>query len=61
MTGQPDDRQEAGGGVARRSDAASDDMLATTTDENSDRSAQESLGGTAGPERTDEADDMQTG
>ena len=61
MTGQPDDRREAEDGVARQSDAASEDMLDTTTDEDSDTTARESLGGTAGPERTDEADDLQTG
>ncbi len=61
MTGQPDDRREADDGVARRSDAASEDMVPTTTDEDAGRTARGSLGGTAGPERTDEADDLQTG
>jgi len=46
--------------MARRSLPVSEDVQPVTTDEDADNTAQGSLEGTAGPERTDTADDLQT-
>ena len=51
---EPDDA------MARQSGAVSEDEQAVTTHEDAERTAQGSLQGTAGPEGTDTADNMQT-
>ena len=47
--------------MARQSLEVSEDAQPITTDEHAEKTAQGSLEGTAGPERTDTADDLQTG
>jgi hypothetical protein len=53
-------RRESDDAMARESLEVSEDVQPVTTDEDSDKTAQGSLEGTAGPERTDTADNMQT-
>ena len=60
MSEQPGSRREPDDAMARQSGAVSEDAQPVTTDEDSDATAQGSLEGTAGPERTDEADNVQT-
>jgi hypothetical protein len=51
---EPDDT------MARQSLEVSEDVQPVTTDEDADGTTQGALEGTAGPERTDTADDLQT-
>jgi hypothetical protein len=46
--------------MARQAGAVSEDAQPVTTDEDAETTAQGSLKGTAGPERTDRADNLQT-
>ena len=46
--------------MAHQSLEVSEDVQPVTTDEHADKTAQGSLEGTAGPERTDTADNLQT-
>ena len=46
--------------MARQSGAVSEDLQPVTTDEDADKTAQGSLEGTAGPEGTDTANNLQT-
>jgi hypothetical protein len=46
--------------MARQSLEVSEDAQPVTTDEDADKTAQGSLEGTAGPERTDTADNLET-
>jgi hypothetical protein len=46
--------------VARQSDAVSEGAQSVTTEEDAEKTATGSLGGTAGAERRDQADDLQT-
>jgi hypothetical protein len=60
MSGQSDSRREEDDAMARQSGAVSEDVQPVTTDEDGDKTAEGSLQGTAGSERTDEADNLQT-
>jgi hypothetical protein len=60
MSEQAGSRRESDDATARESLAVSEDAQPVTTDEDADRTAQGSLEGTAGPERTDTADNLQT-
>jgi len=60
MSEQAGSRRESADTTARESLAVSEDAQPVTTDEDADRTAQGSLEGTAGPERTDTADNLQT-
>jgi len=60
MSEQAGSRRESADATARESLAVSEDAQPVTTDEDADRTAQGSLEGTAGPERTDTADNLQT-
>ena len=53
-TRKPDDD------MARQSGAVSEDVQPVATDQDADKTAQGSLEGTAGAERTDTADDLET-
>jgi hypothetical protein len=54
-------RREPDDAMARQSLEVSEDVQPVTTGEDAEKTAQGSLEGTAGPERTDTADDLQTG
>jgi hypothetical protein len=60
MSERSGSRREPDDAMARRSLPVSEDVQPVTTDEDADNTAQGSLEGTAGPERTDTADDLQT-
>jgi hypothetical protein len=60
MSEQAGSRRESDDATARESLAVSEDAQPVTTDEDADRTAKGSLEGTAGPERTDTADNLQT-
>jgi hypothetical protein len=57
QTGSP---RESDDPMARQSLEVSEDAQPVTTDEDADKTAQGSLEGTAGPERTDTADNLET-
>ncbi len=59
VPGQSEMREEDDS-VARQSDAVSEGAQSVTTEEDAERTATGSLGGTAGAERRDQADDLQT-
>jgi len=61
MAKQSGSRREPDDAMARQSLEVSEDAQPITTDEHAEKTAQGSLEGTAGPERTDTADDLQTG
>ncbi|MFL6222887.1 MAG: hypothetical protein ACJ75K_08690 [Actinomycetes bacterium] len=60
MLEQPNSRREPDDATARQAGAVSEDVQPVTTDEDADKTAQGSLEGTAGPERTDKPDNLQT-
>ena len=60
MSGQSESWGEEDDAMARQSGAVSEDVQPVTTDEDGDKTAEGSLQGTAGSERTDEADNLQT-
>jgi len=60
MSEQPTSRREPDDAMARQSGAVSEDAQPVTTDDDAEKTAQGSLEGTAGPERTDKADNLQT-
>ena len=53
-------RRESDDATARQSLEVSEDVQPVTTDEDADKTAQGSLEGAAGPERTDTADNLPT-
>ena len=61
MAKQSGSRREPDDAMARQSLEVSEDVQPVTTGEDAEKTAQGSLEGTAGPERTDTADDLQTG
>jgi hypothetical protein len=60
MAKQSSSRREPDDAMARQSLEVSEDAQPVTTGEEAEKTAQGSLEGTAGPERTDTADDLQT-
>ena len=60
MSEQSDNQREPDDAMARQSGAVSEDLQPVTTDEDADKTAQGSLEGTAGPEGTDTANNLQT-
>jgi hypothetical protein len=60
MAKQSGSRREPDDAMARQSLEVSEDVQPVTTGEEAEKTAQGSLEGTAGPERTDTADDLQT-
>jgi hypothetical protein len=60
MSEQSGSQREPDDAMARQSGAVSEDAQPVTTDEDADKTAQGSLEGTAGPERTDKPDKMPT-
>jgi hypothetical protein len=60
MSDRSDDRRERDDAMARQSLEVAEDVQPVTTEEDADKTAQGSLEGTAGPERTDTADNLQT-
>jgi acyl dehydratase len=60
MSEESTSRREPTDATARQSDAVSEDVQPVTTDEDAETTAHGSLQGTAGPERTDEVDNLQT-
>jgi hypothetical protein len=60
MSEQSGRQRDPDDAMARQSGAVSEDAQPVITDEDADKTAQGALEGTAGPERTDDADRLQT-
>jgi hypothetical protein len=57
---EPSDQRESDDASTRRAGAVSEDVQPLTTHENAERTGHAPLEGTAGPERTDNADNLKT-